>query len=505
MKIVVNFFITLLVIIVFFYCIFLINKIENFQNNKETLQFIHIPKNAGTSIENLGNKFGIKWGRFIEREKNPLSEKPCDYYHWHSPYFIHKKNTKYFAIVRNPYDKIISEFYYVGGQKDEKYVSDSHLKSFYLWLDDKYKIIKSNKHWNNCHILPQHEYIFDSSGKKRVDHIIYMDKDFKENLDKLFKKYNLGIDINELKKDNRKDKTFSKNDINQNALNKINEMYSKDFEKLGFTKLNAGIENFTNKRDNDYYEDYEDYESNNKKIGLCFLIKDNFKNLNFYNKWLEGVSSDKYQIYIHWKNKPEELFEKFKTPNMIDTKWGDISLVKATLNMFDLAVKDNCNIMFLLSNDTLPLKTFDEIYKINNNELVYFNENQLPKSNTDMLNKNIPKITKVLNVKSIYKQIMFFCIKKEDYIKINFRDFLSKFENVIIPDEWFFVNILIKNNIKINNGKYIYVNSKKNQTQSLNFNNEMFNKNKEDIEKFYFIRKIDDFRDIEYFKNLYNF
>ena len=28
--------------------------------------------------------------------------------------------------------------------------------------------------------------------------------------------------------------------------------------------------------------------------------------------------------------------------------------------------------------------------------------------------------------------------------KINFRDFLSKFENVGIPDEWFFVNILIK-------------------------------------------------------------
>ena len=95
MKIVVNFFIILLVIIVFFYCIFLINKIENFQNNKETLQFIHIPKNAGTSIENLGNKFGIKWGRFIEREQYPLSEKPCDYYHWHSPYFIRKKNTKY--------------------------------------------------------------------------------------------------------------------------------------------------------------------------------------------------------------------------------------------------------------------------------------------------------------------------------------------------------------------------------------------------------------------------
>ena len=81
-----------------------------------------------------------------------------------------------------------------------------------------------------------------------------MDKDFKENLDKLFKQYNLDIDIDELNKNNSREKTFSKNDINQNALNKINEMYSEDFKKLRFTKLMAGIENFTNKRDVDYYD-----------------------------------------------------------------------------------------------------------------------------------------------------------------------------------------------------------------------------------------------------------
>ena len=260
-----------------------------------------------------------------------------------------------------------------------------------------------------------------------------------------------------------------------------------------------GIENFTNKRDIDYYEHYE---INNKKIALCFLIKDNFKNLDFYNKWLEGVSNDKYQIYIHWKNKPEKLFEKFKTPNIIETKWGDISLVKATLNMFDLAVKDNCDMLYLLSNDTLPLKSFDEIYKINNTELVYFNENQLPESN--ITDDNKPKITEALNVKYIQTDYVFL-YKKKDYINIDFRDILIKFENVGIPDEWFFVNILMKNNIKINNGKYIYVNSAKNETQALNFNNEIFNENKEEIKKFYFIRKIDDFRKIDYFKNLYDF
>ena len=44
-----------------------------------------------------------------------------------------------------------------------------------------------------------------------------------------------------------------------------------------------------------------------------------------------------------------------------------------------------------------------------------------------------------------------FLLYKKDYINIDFRDFLIKFENVGIPDEWFFVNILMKNNIKINN------------------------------------------------------
>ena len=33
--------------------------------------------------------------------------------------------------------------------------------------------------------------------------------------------------------------------------------------------------------------------------------------------------------FIYMKNKPEKLFEKFKTPNIIETKWGDIcTLIK---------------------------------------------------------------------------------------------------------------------------------------------------------------------------------
>ena len=53
--------------------------------------------------------------------------------------------------------------------------------------------------------------------------------------------------------------------------------------------------------------------------------------------------------------------------------------------------------------------------------MLFFNENQLPISN--ITNNNKPKITKALKVNYIYKQIMFFCIKKEDYVKINLEVF----------------------------------------------------------------------------------
>jgi len=492
------FLLTALIAIVLYFVLF---KVENF-NSVNKLEFIHIPKNAGTSIENLGNKYGIKWGRFKEKKDYQLSKNiNCNY--WHNPYFTKKEYTNYFAVLRNPYDKLISEFYYVNGENNDKYASYSHLQSFYLWLDDIYKTMKNNRYANDCHLLPQSEFIYDNNGSIKIDNIIYLDNNFKDNLNKLFKKHNIGIDINELKKDNSRNREFTKNDLNEKALNQINEMYSIDFEKLGFTKLQprSVIENFTNKRDMDYYEDFN--LKKKKKIALCFLIKDSFDNLDFYNYWLDGVSSDKYQIYIHWKNKPDKLFKNYKNPNIIETKWGDISLVKATLNMFDLAVKDNCDMMFLLSNDTLPLKSFDEIYKINNTEIVYFNENQLP--HVEMTNYNKPIINKVLKVNHIFKQNMFFCIKKEDFIKINFRYFLNKFENLNIPDEWFFINLMNEHRIKLlTNSKYIYVNRVNGETQAMNFDNNSFNSNKENIMNYYFIRKIEDFRKIKYFKNKFD-
>ena len=68
------------------------------------LKFIHITKCAGTTIENIGKKNNILWGRFHKE------------YGWHHEIFpnkIPKLKLKYdwFVVVRNPYERLISEFY----------------------------------------------------------------------------------------------------------------------------------------------------------------------------------------------------------------------------------------------------------------------------------------------------------------------------------------------------------------------------------------------------------
>lgn len=209
---------------------------SNYQhmNNTKSLKFIHIPKNAGTSIENLGNKYGYKWGRFdnITVYKNS----PCDYYIWHSPYINKKPGYEYFAIIRNPYDKIISEFYYVNTGKIKKgeFGNKKHIDIFYDWFNKIYNLYKTNKYWNNCHILPQSYYTMNNN----IEHIIYLDKDFKKNLNVLFnEKFNLNINVDDLEKENSTKKEFNKEDLNKNTLDKIYEMYSSDFETFNFTKI----------------------------------------------------------------------------------------------------------------------------------------------------------------------------------------------------------------------------------------------------------------------------
>ena len=73
------------------------------------LKFIHITKCAGTTIENVGKKNNVLWGRFHK-----------EYGWWHEifPNKSQELKLKYdwFVIIRNPYERLISEFYCKWGE-----------------------------------------------------------------------------------------------------------------------------------------------------------------------------------------------------------------------------------------------------------------------------------------------------------------------------------------------------------------------------------------------------
>src|SRR5438132_664359 len=97
------------------------------------------------------------------------------------------------------------------------------------------------------------------------------------------------------------------------------------------------------------------------KIAFLFLIRSDLNHPLLWKKFFETHSL--YSIYIHYvTNIDIGWFNKFKVPNIIPTKWGDISLVRAMNLLLEEALKDKDNDMFIfLSESCIPVKSMTHI------------------------------------------------------------------------------------------------------------------------------------------------
>ena len=200
------------------------------------LKFIHITKTGGTSIENLGRKFNINWGRFdLDVTENYATLKNIPF--WHKPLYLFSKypylNNDVFLIVRNPYERIISEFHcnYFGynGCKCRK-VKINNKDEFNNFIREKIlteSLIKtSNGHW-----LPQHIYL--RNLKNKVNILKY--ENLKEDFENLMLKYKLDLVLN--LHDNKSKKNFNINDLDIITISMINKIYHKDFVVFNYPKI----------------------------------------------------------------------------------------------------------------------------------------------------------------------------------------------------------------------------------------------------------------------------
>jgi hypothetical protein len=183
------------------------------------LKFIHITKCAGTSIEDAGYKHGILWGRYHTE------------YGWHHKVF-HTVNKSiidkydWFMVVRNPYDRILSEYYCRWGGIGNTNIQHTK-EEMNLYLIDKIKKRDIYGH----HYTEQYRYLCPI---KKIYIIRY------ENLNEEFNTIMNMYNITGIKLENQNaayNKIYNVSDFSKELIDLINAVYHKDFELFHYNKI----------------------------------------------------------------------------------------------------------------------------------------------------------------------------------------------------------------------------------------------------------------------------
>jgi len=196
-------------------------------NKKYKHIFIHNPKVAGTSMENItfvgGSSHQTLYGYM--RDGANLD----DYYKW--------------MFVRNPYDRIVSSFTYY--KKNRNHIQE------YRWMLDSFETYIKNldmlfnfelenfsesyfrKEFESIHIIPQH-YFVCIDGENKADFIGKL-----ENIDEAWNTVcsEIGQFANIGKTNASRTDNNYKDYFTDELIEIVNEKYKKDFELFGYEKL----------------------------------------------------------------------------------------------------------------------------------------------------------------------------------------------------------------------------------------------------------------------------
>ena len=272
---------------------FLNEKYKNYIKNSNdclALSFMHIPKTAGTSIEDAAKNNNLHWGRF---DKNLKSNGICS---WHTP---QKLENYCFCVIRDPFDRIISQFYH------ENEVDNYNKDELNKFIQSKLDIIKNDIHHKDNHYLHQIEFF------KYCDIAISYDN-IQNNLNELMKLFDLPIlkldrkfggNLQQVKRKNKNFNRLQYNDINDINCKIIENFYRKDIDLYNIVKQNgvyikpqASINLINDKQQQSIIISFCNYDY----IELAEIWVTELSNLNITNYII--ISADQ-RTYEHLKSK----------------------------------------------------------------------------------------------------------------------------------------------------------------------------------------------------------
>lgn len=168
--------------------------------NKIKVIFVHIPKTGGTSIEVAINSHFYRYGYGVifTNEENEINQiryenlkkvnemrnldvtKKFALQHFKSNEYkvllgddTYKEYFK-FAICRNPYDRIISEFFWC----EIPEIGYKHGQSFDDFLEYVQKCVLERNYYETIyhdHLIPQHEFIYDEKNNLQIDKLFKLE------------------------------------------------------------------------------------------------------------------------------------------------------------------------------------------------------------------------------------------------------------------------------------------------------------------------------------------
>ena len=222
--------------------------------NDAGLEFVHISRTGGTAIEMAAWNSPAKtvWGVCHTSQGAYIGCDKPDWPHkfeWMGP---SRQNNKFtgepwlappkwlhpspylgdtFCIIRNPYDRIVSE--YNGNSYSTFHSSDITSKDPRLlndWIQMKLKEVMKLTNYPG-HFLPQHFYVYDHHRKQAVTHVLRYEN-LQMEFHSLMRQYSL--EFIQLPLNPPNEVAFTKASLSPDTIAMINNVYGTDFSVFGY-------------------------------------------------------------------------------------------------------------------------------------------------------------------------------------------------------------------------------------------------------------------------------
>jgi hypothetical protein len=195
------------------------------QQKQKTLKFIHITKNAGSSIENRGRH--CYWGKY---------HKEYSKYGHHTlfnklPLHLRQKYD-WFLVVRNPYTRIVSEMNCKFASNWNNRLKHHNKKQLNELLRKKINQRFDPEHCTG-HFIEQYLYLNTDDPTIKIHILKY--ENLNTEFTELMEKYNLVVDLTKERSNVSDKRVFELDDLDKESIALIKKIYEKDFMLFNYS------------------------------------------------------------------------------------------------------------------------------------------------------------------------------------------------------------------------------------------------------------------------------